>query len=161
MRLENTLVHLSPLVNSYKGRDFFLPLFLLCKSKGIHRILFIIPFTQVFNSQNLQVASPLLGHPEWMLLSRAKTQRTLSFSYEGLRPLASQIGRRPRSRHAGRESHRTGIAEPLRTSSAHLSEAINESLAFSTHRHWNLRVLCGLCARQVTSRMAYTRVYDA
>ena len=150
----------------------------------------------------------------WMLLSRAKTQRTLSFSYEGLRPLASQIGRRPRSRHAGRESHRTGIAEPLRTSSAHLSAAIRicldfisslvercfwvdllclgtansglfartkrakmpkrgsnkqksitlntlavkskrilcESLAFSTHRHWNLRVLCGLCARQVTSR---------
>ena len=38
MRLENTLVHLSPLVNSYKGRDFFLPLFLLCKSKGKHRI---------------------------------------------------------------------------------------------------------------------------
>ena len=30
-----------------------------------------------------------------------------------------------------------------------------ESLAFSTHRHWNLRVLCGLCARQVTSRMVY------
>ena len=26
----------------------------------IHRLLFIIPFTLVFNSQNLQVASPLL-----------------------------------------------------------------------------------------------------
>ena len=34
MKLDHTLVHLSPLVNAYKGRDFSLPLFLLCKSKG-------------------------------------------------------------------------------------------------------------------------------
>ena len=36
MRLDNTIVHLSPLVNFYKGRDFALPLFFLCKSKGSH-----------------------------------------------------------------------------------------------------------------------------
>ena len=37
MKLDNALVHLSPLVNFYKGRDFSLPLFFLCKSKGRRR----------------------------------------------------------------------------------------------------------------------------
>ena len=46
--------------------------FISHRTHRIHRILFIIPFTLVFNSQNLQVASPLLGHPGWMPLSRAK-----------------------------------------------------------------------------------------
>ena len=35
---------------------------------------------------------------------------------------------------------------------AHLSAAINESLAYSNHRRWNFRVLCGLCARHKNQR---------
>ena len=74
------------------------------RTHRIHRILFIIPFTLVFNSQNLQVASPLLGHPGWMLLSRASDLRMVYRSAAAL-TAATQLSPKRSFFHRAKHFH--------------------------------------------------------